>query len=86
MRMTLRFENGLREEAVLLKAGGDLLRVNIASHQDAVDLHRVNGKWYLEDGGAVEIEALISTPGTDVSQLLDVRPRAMGAGGTFGLD
>jgi hypothetical protein len=86
MRMTLRFENGLREDAVLLAAGGDLLRVSISSHQDTVELHRVYGNWYMEDGGAVEIEALISFPGISVSNLLEARPRAMAAGHTFGLD
>ena len=67
MRMLIQCQNGLRNEAVLLAANSERMRVVIASERDAVELHKVDTCWFTETGAAIEIEALISIEGTDFS-------------------
>jgi hypothetical protein len=42
------------------------MRVAIGSQSDAVELHRVDGGWRTQRGTAIEIEALMAIPGTDL--------------------
>ena len=63
--MLIRYQNGLRVEAVLLAANRERMRVAIDSQRDTVELHRVDACWYTEKGAAIEIEALIPISGTD---------------------
>jgi len=65
MRMMIRYQSGLRAEAVLLAASSDRMRVAIDSQRDTVELHRVDGCWRTERGAAIEIEALMAIPGTE---------------------
>jgi hypothetical protein len=69
MLMTIRYQSGLRVEAVLLAANRDRMRVTIASQRDTVELHKVNACWYTEKGDEVETEALIPIAGTDISSV-----------------
>jgi hypothetical protein len=55
-------------EAVLLAANSERMRVAIESQRDTVELHKVGAGWRTQRGAAVEIEALIQTPGTDYSR------------------
>ena len=81
MLMTIRYQNGLRVEAVLLAASRERMRVAIDSQRDTIELHKVDACWYTEEGTAIEIEALIPIAGTDVSQFCaGVYPRANAAG------
>jgi hypothetical protein len=83
MLMTIRYQSGLRVEAVLLAANRERMRVTIASQRDTVELHKVNACWYTEKGDEVETEALIPIAGTDVSSLyaaLYPRTNAVGRG------
>jgi hypothetical protein len=87
MRMTIRYQSGLRVEAVLLAANSERMRVAIASQRDTVELHRADACWYTERGAAIEIEALIPIAGTDVSRFCAaVYPRANTAGHGFMFD
>ena len=84
MRMIIRYQSGLRVEAILLAADSDRMRVVIKTQRDAAELRRGDAGWLTEEGEAVEIEALIPISGTDVSQFCDaLRPRANVAGGGF---
>jgi len=65
--MLIRYQNGLRVEAVLLAANKERMRVAINSQRDTAELHRVDACWYTERGAAIEIEALIPISGTDFS-------------------
>ena len=67
MLMTIRYENGLRVEAVVLAANRERMRVAIDSEPDIMELHMVDGSWHTEDGAEIEIEALIPLAGTDAS-------------------
>jgi hypothetical protein len=81
MTMTIRYENGLRVEAVLLAANAEQMRVAIDSRRDTVELNRVDGCWHAERGAAIEIESLIPIPGTDVSSFCAaVYPRTVAVG------
>ena len=81
MRMTIRYQSGLRVEAVLLAANRELMRVAIASQRDTIELHKVDACWYTEQGAEIEIEALIPIAGTDVSCFCAaVYPRTNAAG------
>src|ERR1035437_8152770 len=63
MRMTIRYQSGLRVEAVLLAANRERMRVAIASQRDTIELHKVDACWYTEQGAEIEIEALIPIAG-----------------------
>jgi hypothetical protein len=67
MLMTIRYQNGLRVEAVLLAANRERMRVAVDSQPDAIELYKVDACWFTEDGAEIEIEALIPVAGTDVS-------------------
>ena len=68
MRMMIRYQSGLRAQAVLLAANSDRMRVAIGSQRDTVELHKVEEGWRTERGAAIEIEALIAIPGTEFSR------------------
>ncbi len=69
MWMMIRYQSGIRVEAVLLAANSEWMRVvAIDTQRDTVELHRVDGCWYTERGVAIEIEALIPLSGTDFSR------------------
>ena len=69
MLMTIRYQSGLRAEAVVLAANRERMRVAIDSERDTMDLHMVGDCWRTEDGVEIEIEALIPIAGFDVSGL-----------------
>jgi hypothetical protein len=84
MRMTVRYQNGLRAEAVLLAASRERMRVVVDSQRDTIELHMVDACWFTEEGAEIEIEALIPVSGTDVSFFCAaVYPRTMTAGSGF---
>jgi hypothetical protein len=84
MRMTIRYQSGLRVEAVLLAASRERMRVAIDSQPDTIELHKVDACWCTEDGAETEIEALIPISGTDISWFCAaVYPRTNAAGRGF---
>lgn len=83
MRLIIRFESGVRVEAVLLAAGADAMRI-IPSQGNTLELVRMGDSWYTEQGDLAEIEALIATPGIDVAQSQGpVRPQHLAAGSSY---
>ena len=66
--MMIRYQNGLRLEAVLLAANNERMRVAIQTQCDTLELHRVDAGWRTERGAAIEIEALIAIPGIHFSR------------------
>jgi hypothetical protein len=78
MLMTIRYQNGLRAEAVVLTADNERMRVVIDSQRDTIELRKVDACWYTEDGAEIEIEALIPLAGTNVASSL--YPRTITAG------
>ena len=87
MLMTIRFQNGLRVEAVLLAANSQRMRVVVESQRDTVELNRVDACWFTEAGAEIDIEALIPMAGTDVSQFCAAAyPRTNTAGHSFMFD
>jgi hypothetical protein len=83
MRMIIQFENGEREEAIVLAVGQERMRISIGSSPDTEELCRIDGAWFLEGRGTIEIEALIPIPGTVFPEF---RAKAMAAGQAYGLD
>ena len=69
MRMTIRFHNGSRVEAVLLAASRETMRVSFESQRDTNELHRLGECWFTEAGDQIEIEALIPVEGIEVLHL-----------------
>ena len=81
MLMTIRYQNGLRVEAVLLAANRERMRVAIESQRDTIEFHKLDASWFTEAGSAIEIEALIPMAGTDVAGFCAaVHPRTIAAG------
>jgi len=70
MLMTIRYQNGLRAEAVVLTADNERMRVVIDSQRDTIELRKLDACWYTEDGAEIEIEALIPLAGTNVASSL----------------
>ena len=66
MLMTIRYQSGLRVEAVVLAVNRERMRVAVDSHRDTVELHKVDACWHTEDGSEIEIEALIPIAGADI--------------------
>ena len=62
MLMTIRYQSGLRVEAVLLAANSERMRVAAYSQRDTIELHKVDTCWYAEEGAEIEIESLILLP------------------------
>ena len=84
MLMTIRYENGLRVDAVLLAANRNRMRVAVDSGGDTAELHRLETRWFTEEGAEVEIEAFIPLAGTHVQGFCaDVYPRTLAAGSGF---
>jgi hypothetical protein len=67
MLMTIRYQSGLRAEAVVLTADRERMRVAVDSQPDTMELQQVDACWHMEDGTEIEIEALIPITGTDAS-------------------
>ena len=81
MLMTIRYQKGLRVEAVLLAANRERMRVAVNSQRDTIELHKMDTSWFTEEGSAIEIEALIPMAGTDVAGFCTaVYPRTVAAG------
>jgi hypothetical protein len=68
MLITIRYQTGIRVEAVVLAANRERMRVAIDSESDTMELHVVDAGWHTEDGAEIEIEALIPIAGTNVSE------------------
>jgi hypothetical protein len=68
MRMIIRYQSGLRVEAVLLAANRDRMRAAIETQCDTIELHSVDAGWRTQRGAAIEIEALIAIPGVHLSR------------------
>ena|ERR1039458_5741327 len=84
MLLTIQDKNGFRFEAVLLAANRERMRVAIHSQRDTVELHRVDASWYMENGSAIEIEALVPVSEADFSGFCAaVYPRTNAVGRTF---
>lgn len=85
MRMLIRYQNGMRSEAVLLAANTERMRVAFHARGDVKELSRdANGSWLSENGEPLEIEALIPLAGTDfLSFCADLYPRALTSAAQF---
>jgi hypothetical protein len=84
MLMTIRYENGLRIEAILLAANPQRMRLVGNSQLDTIELHKLGACWYTEEGAEIEIEAIIPILGTDVSRYCSaVYPWTIAAGRSF---
>jgi hypothetical protein len=70
--------NGLRNDAVVLAADSDRMRIVLRDGNDTIELRRDGNRWITENGSAVELEAWISSdrpgmdiPSCDLSQRID---------------
>jgi hypothetical protein len=59
MHMTLCFTTGRRMDSVLLAASKDRMRLAVRDRNETVELRFEQGKWVSEDGGIVEIDAIV---------------------------
>jgi hypothetical protein len=84
MLMTIRYEGGMRVEAVLLAANRERMRLALDSQRDTIELYKAEGCWYTENGDVIEVEALIPLAGTDLAGFCaEVYPRTIAAGAGF---
>ena len=84
MLMTIRYQSGLRVEAVLLAANRERMRLAVASQRDTIELYKADGCWYTEKEDVIELEALIPFAGIDVADFCaEVYPRTIAAGAGF---
>jgi hypothetical protein len=84
MLMTIRYQGGIRVEAVLLAANRERMRLAVACRGDTIELYKADGCWYTEKGDVIELEALIPFAGTDFAGFCaTVCPRTIAAGAGF---
>ena len=86
MRMTIRYQTGLRAQAVVLAANHEVMRVAIESQRDTIEMRNVDACWHTEDGAEIEIEAFNPIAGIDVSGFCAAvypRTNAAGCGSAF---
>ena len=82
--MAIRYERGIRVEAVLLAANRERMRLAVASQHDTIELYKADGCWYTEKGDVIELEALIPFAGTDLAGFCTAAyPRTIAAGAGF---
>lgn len=65
MRVLIQRENSVRAEAVLLAASKYDMRAALQGAVDTEHWKQVDGVWRDEDGGRIEIDALIAVDETD---------------------
>ena len=76
MHVILRLMTRQCVEAILLSATPDRLRVVMRSHADTLDLHRVDGHWFSDQGSPVEIESIMTDGPSTVARIWhEARPR-----------
>ena len=81
MRIMIRYQDQRTVEAVLLAANQERMRIAIASQGDATELTLNSEYWLTDKSEQVEIEALITIDGLDVSHFCaEIYPRTMTAG------
>jgi hypothetical protein len=87
MRLTLQFQDGTSAEALILAADGNQIRVVVDGNcSDTEQWLMLNGRWYDEDGGLVEIGSLVALGETDCLQVFAAAyPRTATAGAFSGL-
>ena len=84
MLMTIRYQGGMRVEAVLLAANRERMRLAVASQRDTIELYKAEGCWYTENGDVIDVEALIPFAGADLAGFCAaVYPRTIAAGSAF---
>lgn len=71
---------GRTMEGVLLETSPDRMRVAIPGSEDTLELRRAGGAWSMEDGTAVEFDALLSDGVSSSEELGGVYPRVQAAG------
>jgi hypothetical protein len=59
MQMILRYENGLRADAVLLATSPNRMRVIVRGSTDTMELRLIQDDWMTEEGDFADIESLI---------------------------
>ncbi|HLK51602.1 MAG TPA: hypothetical protein VKT49_25855 [Bryobacteraceae bacterium] len=61
MHLIIAYHDGRREEAIVLSASRDRLRISIPGGDDTIELSMDRDAWITETGERVEIESLIRT-------------------------
>ena len=69
MRVTVRFHDGTRAEALILAADGKLARVVVAGRPDAEEWPILDGRLYDQTWQLLEIEAMFVLEGLDCADV-----------------
>jgi hypothetical protein len=84
MRITVRFHNGARAEAVILAADRKQALVVVEGRPEAEEWLILDGRLYDQAGQTVEIEAMFALYGLDCAELCaELFPRTATAGGRW---
>jgi hypothetical protein len=71
---------GRQVDALLLSATADRLRVVMPGQGDTAEFKLIEGRWISENGGRVELGAILNERSTDVQRVRgNARPRALSA-------
>ena len=81
MTISIRLENGVRTEAVLLAGSRDRLRLAVPGSGDTNEIARSDGEWRDENGRRVEIEAIFADSADDAAFWSEAHPLTLTAGG-----
>ena len=62
MHLILRYPNGRRVDALLLRREDSQMRIVVRGRNETLELHFTGGSWFTEDGERVSIEAILMDP------------------------
>ena len=78
MHLILRFANGRRAEALLLRMTETAMRLVVHGREETIEYTRVNSRWLGDDGSRVSIEAMIPA---GIVEAVSPRGLTLSAGG-----
>jgi hypothetical protein len=62
MHLILRYPNGRRVDALLLRREDTQMRIILRGRNETLELQFIGGSWFTEDGERVSIEAILMDP------------------------
>jgi len=82
MQITIKYEDGVRADAILLATGTNRMRVLVMGSNDTEEWTQLDGIWRTEDGRQIEFEAMF-VDGNEWSEFsADPCPKTAAVGGS----
>ena len=81
VQMTVKFNSGAIEDALVLAVRTDRIRVLVAGRRTTEEWLMLEGRLFDEDGRIIELQALFALDGIGYAEIIDLYARTATAGG-----